>query len=52
MDAYADFSVNKTAFPDLKNFTNKLHDNNQRMIVIVDAGISADNVDNKYYVAA
>lgn len=27
LDGYADFSINTTAFPDLKGLANKLHDN-------------------------
>ena len=28
LDGYADFSVNNTAFPDIKNYANMLHDFN------------------------
>jgi alpha-glucosidase len=28
MDGYADFTVNKTAFPDIKGLTTTLHNNN------------------------
>lgn len=50
MDNYADFSVNKTAFPNLADFTTQLKANNQRLVVIVDAAISADDTSNQYYV--
>lgn len=49
LDGYADFTVNKTAFPSLDVFTKKLHDNNQHLVVILDAGLSADDVNNVYY---
>jgi alpha-glucosidase (family GH31 glycosyl hydrolase) len=44
LDGYSDFSVNATAFPTVKDMTDTIHANGQRMIVIVDAGISSDNV--------
>ena len=49
MDGYADFSVNTTAFPTLKQMTDTIHANNQRMIVILDAGISGMDAQNKYF---
>lgn len=50
LDGYADFTVNKTAFPDIYNYVNEvLHKNNQKIVVILDAGISADDLNNKYY---
>lgn len=52
MNKFKDFSVDTTAFPSLKEFTKSLHDAGQRLIVIVDAGISADDPDDKYYRAA
>ena len=52
MDDYADFSVNHTTFPDLNGYTDSLHANGQKMVVIVDAGISADDPRNKYFVQA
>lgn len=52
MDGFADFSVNETAFPGLAEYTNELKKQNKRMIVIVDAGISADDPDNKYFTDA
>jgi alpha-glucosidase (family GH31 glycosyl hydrolase) len=52
LDGYADFSVNKTAFPDIKGLTDTCHQNNQRVIPIIDAGISADDLNNKYILQA
>jgi len=49
MDDYVDFTVNKTAFPTLPQFIDKLHKNKQQIIPIIDAGISADDLSNKYY---
>ena len=49
MQDYADFTVNNETFAGLKEFTQQIQGDGQRMIVIVDAGISADNTDNKYY---
>ena len=49
MKDYADFSVDTTAFPDLKGLANNLHTNNQKLVVILDAGLSADNLTNSYY---
>jgi alpha-glucosidase len=50
LDGFADFSVNATAFPSLANFTTDvLHANHQHLVVILDAGLSADKVDNAYY---
>jgi alpha-glucosidase len=52
MEDHADFSVNKTAFPDLKTLTDTIHMNNQRMIPIIDAGLSSMDNTNKYYAQA
>jgi alpha-glucosidase len=52
MDELADFSVNQTAFPDLKTYTQNLQAAGQKMVVIVDAGISADDITNKYFAQA
>lgn len=52
MDEFADFSVNTTAFPDLKNLTDTIHQNGQRMIPIIDAGISAEDPTSPYYAPA
>ena len=45
----ADFSVNKTAFPNLKTWSQNLKTNNQKLTVIIDGGISADDFENYYY---
>lgn len=52
LDGYADFSVNTTAFPDLKTITETAHSNGQRVIPIIDAGLSADDLSNPYIMAA
>lgn len=39
MDGFADFTVDKTRFPDLKGFAEKLKEKNIRLVPIVDAGI-------------
>ena len=49
MDNYVDFTVNKTAFPNLTDFVSQLHANKQHLIPIIDAAISAENTSNKYY---
>jgi alpha-glucosidase (family GH31 glycosyl hydrolase) len=49
LNAYADFTVNTTAFPDIKNYIDMLHSYNKRLVCIVDGGISADDRQNKYY---
>jgi alpha-glucosidase (family GH31 glycosyl hydrolase) len=52
MDNYRDFTVNATAFPSLKAFTESLHQFDKRMIPIIDAGLSADTKGDKYISAA
>ena len=50
MNKYNDFTVDTEAFPDLKTFTDNLKANNQKLVVIIDAAISAEDPDNsKYY---
>jgi alpha-glucosidase (family GH31 glycosyl hydrolase) len=46
---FADFSVNETAFPNFKTWSQDFHKNNQKIVVIVDAGVSADSVEGYYY---
>jgi alpha-glucosidase (family GH31 glycosyl hydrolase) len=44
MHAYEDFTVNQSAFGDIKKFiTNELHANNRHFVPIIDAGISMDS---------
>ena len=43
MQDYADFTVNTVDFPDLKGLADSLHANNQRLVVIIDAALSADD---------
>lgn len=52
MDGYSDFTVNKTAFPNIKGLSTSLHNNEQKLVVILDAGLSADHLDSPYYKAA
>jgi alpha-glucosidase len=49
LDSYTDFTINITAFPDIKNYTEMLHQYGKHLICILDAGISADNISNPYY---
>jgi alpha-glucosidase len=49
MANYVDFTVNTTAFKNLRAFANALHANKQQIIPIIDAGISAEDTSNKYY---
>ena len=49
MDNYVDFTVDKKNFHDLPGLANKLHANDQHLIPIIDAAISADDLSNKYY---
>ena len=52
MEGYADFSVDQTRFADLDEFADELHENKQKLVLIIDGGISAEKLDNPYYVAA
>lgn len=49
MNNFLDFTVDTVKFPKLKDMTDKLHMNNQHMVIIIDAGIGAEDVTNKYY---
>lgn len=49
MDNYVDFTVDRKNFPDLPGLANQLHANNQHLIPIIDAAISAEDLTNKYY---
>jgi alpha-glucosidase (family GH31 glycosyl hydrolase) len=49
MSKYLDFTVNTDAFPDIPGLARLLHSDKQRLIPILDAAISADNLANKYY---
>ena len=51
MKNYADFTVDNSTFPRLKELATKLHSNNQKLVVIIDAAIYAEDVseNNKYY---
>jgi alpha-glucosidase len=49
LNGYADFTVNTTAFPDLKNYTDMLHSYHQHLVTILDGGIFADNSSSTSY---
>lgn len=49
MKNYIDFTVDEVTFPDVKGFSEKLKRNNQKLIVIIDAAMSAEDTENKYY---
>jgi len=44
MKNYADFTVDNVTFPRLKELAAQLHNNNQRLVVIIDAAIYAEDV--------
>lgn len=47
---YADFTVDTDNFKDVKGFADNLHNNNnQKLVVIIDAAISAEDTESKYY---
>jgi alpha-glucosidase len=48
MADFADFTVNETAFAGLKEWTEGIQESGKRMIVIVDAGIAADDASDYY----
>jgi len=52
MNKYYDFTVDTVKFPSLKNLTDTCHANGQRVIPIIDAGISSNDTQNKYFAAA
>jgi alpha-glucosidase (family GH31 glycosyl hydrolase) len=43
MDNFVDFTVDTKNFPNLTDLATNLHNKNQRLVVIIDAGISAEN---------
>ena len=49
MNDYVDFTVDTKKFPTLPKFIGQLHANKQQIIPIIDAGISAEDLTNKYY---
>jgi alpha-glucosidase len=51
MNNYADFTVNETAFPKLYELADRLHNNSQKLVLIVDAAISAEDAsaNNTYF---
>jgi len=46
MSDSTDFTVNGTAFPNLGDYTKELQKQNKRLILVIDAGLSADDTDN------
>jgi len=47
---YTDFTVDPKAFPSIQDYTEKvIHASGRRLVVILDAGISADNTEDEYY---
>jgi alpha-glucosidase len=51
MKDYADFTVDFETFPRLQELADRLHKNGQRLVVIIDAAIYAEDIseNNKYY---
>mmetsp|Transcript_21812 Transcript_21812/g.16167 ORF Transcript_21812/g.16167 Transcript_21812/m.16167 type:complete len:97 (+) Transcript_21812:990-1280(+) len=49
MDNYADFTVDDDAFPKIQDLATSLHNNGQRLVVILDAAISSEDKTNPYY---
>lgn len=49
MDNYVDFTVNKTAFPNIGALADDLHAHDQHLIPIIDAAISAEDLSNPFY---
>ena len=48
MDGYKDFSVDKTRFPDLKRYVEKLKSAGVRLVPIIDAGVKVEAGDAVY----
>jgi alpha-glucosidase len=46
MDKFADFSVDETTFPNLTTWTEDLHKLNKKLTLIIDAGLSAESIEN------
>lgn len=40
---FADFTVDKTTYGNIADLAKNLHDANKHLVVIIDAGISADD---------
>lgn len=49
MNKYSDFTVNQTAFHDIQGLATRLHNANQKLVLIIDAAISADDLNGPYY---
>lgn len=49
MEDFRDFTVNETAFPKMIDFKQTLASNNQRLSIILEAGISSSDASYKYF---
>lgn len=49
MDNFADFTVDNKTFPNIETLAEAIHTNKQKIIPIIDGGISADNKRDTYY---
>lgn len=49
MSVNEDFTVNSTLFPDLKNYTESLHQQNIKMVLAIGPGLKSFNKENTYY---
>jgi alpha-glucosidase (family GH31 glycosyl hydrolase) len=49
MNNFVDFTVDTKNFPNLTNLSTSLHNNNQHLVLIIDAAISAEDTSNTYY---
>jgi alpha-glucosidase (family GH31 glycosyl hydrolase) len=49
MDNYVDFTVDKKNFPNVPALADDLHAHDQHLIPIIDAAISAEDLNNPYY---
>lgn len=49
MQDFADFSVDNTAFPNLKAWTTALQAKNRKLTLIIDAALAAEGVEQTYY---
>ena len=49
MSVNEDFTVNSTLFPDLKNYTESLHQQNIKVVLVIGPGLKSFNKENTYY---
>lgn len=50
MNGYKDFTVDVKAFPDIKGLTTRLHKAAQKLVLILDAAVSADDLEDEVYI--